>query len=394
MSIEITDQGPIVSDTAEVKEEVTEVFRTALGQEMNVNDNTPQGQLITSLTNIITDKDAALLFIMNMIDPRTASGKWQEAIGEIYFVTRNGETYTVVDVVCRGAAGTYIPGRGNAQGAALVRSTNNDIFICDAGGTIGADSTVTLSFTAQESGPVPAEAGSLNQIYKAIPGWDSCTNPEAGIIGRPVESRAEYQQRLIRSVAKNATGSVSAIYANVAALEGVSSCGVWENVGSTYKLIGNVRLNPHSIYVSVVGGDDQEIAQQIYNRKSAGCDMNGNTEVPIEDIPSGAIYNIYFERAEAVAIKVQVTVTTASMISVTTDQIIDAIYNNFNDGSNPVNIGDPVYASRFYCSLSPFGVDVVSIEVGAVGGAFANLVTTEINQIATLDRANITVVLS
>ncbi|MBO8549685.1 hypothetical protein INO87_14265, partial [Staphylococcus aureus] len=77
----------------------------------------------------------------------------------------------------------------------------------------------------------------------------------------------------------NAQGSVDAIRASVASVTGVTDILVAENTSNQTINIGvtNYPLVPHSIVVSVIGGSDSDIAKAIWQKKNAGCDMNGNT---------------------------------------------------------------------------------------------------------------------
>ncbi|NPC88160.1 hypothetical protein HNH97_04430, partial [Gluconacetobacter entanii] len=43
------------------------------------------------------------------MDPAFASGRMQDAIARIYFISRKAATATVVSCVCAGAAGTVVP---------------------------------------------------------------------------------------------------------------------------------------------------------------------------------------------------------------------------------------------------------------------------------------------
>jgi len=61
----------------------------ALGGKANQALTTPQGQLAMSETAIIGDCNDQLLAVFNGVDPRTAFGRMQDAIGYIYFLTRN-----------------------------------------------------------------------------------------------------------------------------------------------------------------------------------------------------------------------------------------------------------------------------------------------------------------
>lgn len=70
------------------------------------------GQLITSETAIVQDKNSQLLFLANMFNPETATGVYQDALAKIYFLTRQPARSTVVPCVCTGLPGTVIPGIG------------------------------------------------------------------------------------------------------------------------------------------------------------------------------------------------------------------------------------------------------------------------------------------
>lgn len=385
----LSDTGLLLSDTATVKSAVEQMFKDALGQEMNIAADTPQGQLIASITAIIQDKDAQILEVYNNFNPATSSGIWQDALAAIYMLERDPALPTYVQLQCTGLAGTLIPGKNDVSGGALAKSVSGEIYVCSSGGYIGNDGTVLLQFESVNVGPIAAPANTVNIIQQVLPGWDSCNNPSPGVIGRNVESRVAFEKRRIDSVAINSKGTVSAIQAAVAAVDGVSSCIVKENTTSQPIQITGVTLVPHSIYVCAVGGTAQDIAQAIFNKKDAGCDYNGNTSVIVTDM--GVPYNVKFQRPDTLDIKLRVTVVGDQ--ADLRQKIVTAVMANFygTDGVNsPVQVGSKIYASRFYCSLS--AVTLIKVEIGFLSGSFSDSITLQIDQVAALAENNITVV--
>lgn len=392
--------GPQVPDTGTVLAWVQGRFREAFGPDLNLDPSTPQGQLMTTLTACITAKNAGLLYLAQMFDPDTAEGVFQDALGRIYFLNRLGAAPSVAQCLCTGLPGTVIPGTDTSTAPALVQDKSGVQWRCTRGGVIPAGGSITLPFASLDTGPIPCPAGSINTIVSVIPGWDTVTNPDAGVAGRDVEGRAAFEARRRQSVALNGLGPVAAIYSRVAAVEGVLDARVEQNVTDAPIMIGAVQLKPHSVYVTVIGGADADVAEAIARSKSAGSDMNGNTSYTVVDTVSGAQQMITFERPEFLRLGVRVTLaetdTTPADIA---DRIKAAIVANFTgaDGSVGVGIGDTLYASRFYCVVLGVGVtDLLAVELAIIPAsgdpAWGASVGSQINEQLSLSADDVTVI--
>ena len=92
----ITDKGVSIPEEPLILEGVLAGIDAAFGGGLNKSLSTPQGQLAQSLTAIIGDKNTQILEVSNQIDPERNSGKWQDAIGRIYFMERIAGRGTVV----------------------------------------------------------------------------------------------------------------------------------------------------------------------------------------------------------------------------------------------------------------------------------------------------------
>lgn len=339
-------------------------INAAFGGNMNTSQSTPQGQLATTLAAIIGAYNDLFVDFTNQVDPAYASGRMQDAIARIYFLSRAGATPTVVEATCSGATGVTIPV------GSLAKATDGTIYSALTAGTIGLSGSVNIQFAALTPGPIACPAGSLNTIYRTVLGWDSITNAADGIPGRDEESRADFEERRSLSVAGNATGILPAVRGSVLGVSGVVDAYVTENNTASDVVIGTQTVKAHSLYVCVEGGTDDDVAAAIWRKKNPGCDYSGSTTVTVEDTNSGYVtpptYDVSFQRAAALAVNFVVQVANRPDVpSNAADLIEAAIAAKFPDVAK---IGQTVFATSFVCSLGALGdwARIVAITVNGV----------------------------
>lgn len=345
--IQFTPTGLILPSDSAILAGVQSDTNGAFGGGLNPALITPQGQLSSSTSAIVSDKNANVAFIVNQVDPQFSTGRFQDAIARIYFLTRNGAEPTSVQCTLTGEPTTVV-----AAGT-LAQDTSGNTYINVNTVTIGAGGTVTAEFENIVTGPIACPTGTLIKVYQSISGWDAITNPADGVIGTNVESRADFEFRRAQSVAINGHGSLASIYANVFNLPNVLDAYAIENNESptffqgsissttltisgvisgkivlgqmisapgivagtyitaflsgsgqagtysvnhsqtlsaqTFQVAGlvvgstNYVLKNNSLYVAVVGGAAADIAKTIWTYKDLGCDYNGNTTEQVVD---------------------------------------------------------------------------------------------------------------
>lgn len=393
--IQFTQAGLVIPSEADILAGVQGDMNAAFGGGLNPALETPQGQLSSSQAAVIGDKNNEFAYFVNQIDPQFADGRFQDAIGRIYFLTRKPATSTAVSVTLTGLSGTVIPA------GTLAQDTSSNTYINVGDVTIGITGTVDAQFQNVETGPIPCAAGTLISVYQAIPGWDAITNATDGIMGSVVESRADFEYRRKNSVAINAEGTLGAIYATVYNLDNVLDVYAVDNPANTIVNTGitNYPLAPHSVYVAVVGGANADIAAAIWSKKDLGCDYNGNTSVIVKD-ESGynfpqPTYTVKFERPASLPIKYVVNIVNdPTLPSNIVDLIKTAIIARFNgaDGTNRERIGSSIFASRYYAPVSAVAdtVAVISIYIGTSTPTLTK-VDVGIDQSPTLTAADIAV---
>lgn len=395
--IEFTPEGLVLPEASAVLAGVQQDFNEAFGGNLNPALETPQGQLATSLTAVIVDKNAELARVVNQINPDTADGFFQDAIARIYFLNRSPGAPTVVQCELVGAQGATIPVGAQAQ------DTSGNRYVCLQSATFGPSGTLSLQFANVENGPVPCPPNTLTAIYQAIPGWDTINNQSAGTLGRDIETQQEFAYRRQESVAINARGSLTSIYAAVFDVPGVLDVFAYENVTSFNLNVGSTAytLVPHSLYIAAVGGTDEDIAQAIWRKKDVGCDYNGNTSVVVTD-SSGYLnpqptYTVKFQRPAALPVKVEVQIQDdpdlpADIVALVKAAVI-ATFNG-TDGSQRVRIGSMLLASKFYPGVIRISAEVSVLSI-LIGSVTPTLVRQQIgiDQAPTITAADISVVL-
>ena len=394
--IVIGPTGPVLPSESAILAGVQADINTAFGGGVNPDLRTPQGQLATTWSAGIGDKNDQIAYVINQFDPQYAQGRYQDALGHIYFMDRIPASSTVATCVVSGKTGTVIPVGAQAF------ATDGTRYLCTAAVTIPAGGSISTTFAAVPTGPIACPANSLNSIYLAISGWDSVNNPADGTPGRNVESAREFELRRQQTVAVNGVNSIQAIAANVASVSGVTDQYCTSNDTGSSATVGGVTLAAHSLYVCVSGtATAADIATAIWKNKPPGTAYNGATTYRIYDTSYSLpqpYYDIYWTTATNVPIKFAVQVQNTTLLPSNYVALIkQAILDAFNGLTSlaPARIGSLIAAGSYYApvfSSAPAGSQITPISV-LVGTSTATLTSVQmnINQKPTLTASDITV---
>ena len=335
---------------------------------LNTGLSTPQGQLASSITAIIGDGNNQFLALANGVDPATATGRMQDAIGYIYFLERLPATPTTVPVLCYGANNVVIP-----AGVALA-SDGTYQYANSSAVTISASGSVSASFTNTLPGPFPCASNSLT-ISQLISGWDSITN-SAGVAGSYVETAQAFELRRQQSVEVNSVNTNQAVFGAVLSA-GATTAYVVDNPTSGTLVVGGVTLTANSLYVAALGGTSANIATAIWNKKPPGCNYQSgtNTVTVVDSNPayngSGPSYSVTYTVPSAVTINMAISIKNSSAVPSNAQAQIQTVYGESFaglDGQPPVSqIGKEVFAARFYDSITALGAwaqNITALNVG------------------------------
>lgn len=370
-----SDRGYIVPEQSSILGGVFSDLNIAFGGNLDPGLTTPQGQLATSTAAIIGNVDAQFVYMTNQFNPALNSGRWQDGIAYIYFITRKSAEPTVVQATCYGSAGVTIPA------GSLAQTADGTVYISIGDGVIGVGGTVVISFSSTVPGPLACPANTLNVIYQSIPGWDAINNLADGVIGRDTENRADFEFRRFESVAGNSSGALPAIRGAVLSVANVLDAYVTENTSASPVTVGGVTLDPKSLYVAAVGGTDADVARAIWTKKAPGCSYNGNTTVTVYDtnysVPQPS-YDVKFERPDPTSIIFDVELATNALVPANVNDLVQAAVIAAFSGqyvSTPrPRIASKIYASQYYAPVAVLGewVQIISIKIGCINNSTAS----------------------
>ncbi len=295
---DILDSNGLQTKTlSEIRDELTQGLRDVYGQDINVDQNSPDGQMINIFAQAAIDTRELLQRINSSFDPDQAVGTVLDQRVGINGIRRSGATYTKVNVDI--TIDRYVTLVGlDSQVQQLAPNIANLFTIQDNSGTkfylvkstvlsvIGVNS---LEFRAAEIGKVQVLANTIDTPVTVILGVIGINNSES-VINQGVDEETDTQLRLRRkqSVAITSTGYLDAIGANIQQIDGVDKVIVLENDTSVDQP-GTDGIPAHSIWVIVKGTGigihgstiNTQIAQVLYTTKSAGSGMKGDVSVEV-----------------------------------------------------------------------------------------------------------------
>ncbi|GHU69732.1 hypothetical protein FACS1894184_14210 [Clostridia bacterium] len=263
--------------------------------------------------------------------PRTSVGVGLDSAVAINGITRKVATHSVVAVVLTGNPNLFIPG-------SFVGDINGHLWDLPGNITLDSDGVAAVIATAREPGNIVAIAGDISRIMTPILGWESVTNPNTSTSGGLVETDAELRARQKISVAQPSQSIMEGLIGALASIHETARYVVYENDTNIDDANG---IPAHSICAIVEGGDDQEIARTVFNRKSTGCGTYGNTTIGVTDM-YGNVNQVSFSRPTNVDIDVGITIKAFPTYSPDTT---DAIKGKVVDYLSELKIGDDLTQS-------------------------------------------------
>lgn len=389
-AIQFTDTGMVAPTREEVTDGLWEIMKGAFGSSLNIDARTPQGQLVTSLTAVIQDRDASSIELGNNFDPRYAFGQFQDALAYIYFINRQKETRSIAMLEFIGINGTFVP-----QGWLAVDDSGYEWEVITAG-VVGPD---LIAVQCTTPGPIQAAPDTIITPKVAIDGIDRVTNPSAAAAGSLEETRSNFENRRFESVAANSKNMNSSVRGAVGNIPGVIDVYVADNPTDAMVTIGETAypMIRNSLLVSVVGGDDQEIARQILVKGGTGCAFVGNTTILWKDTSVSPTYPPEYEvkivRPAHVNVYLRLTVVDASAISYSSSEAAkQAIVEAFQSGSDRARIGGLVVGANYLCGLSSDTIRPVKLEVSTDNVSWLEYKRFGVDQYPVTSTANVTLV--
>ena len=301
-------------------------LKNIYGQDINLDQDTPDGQQLGIQANIISDFQDLALYIYNSMDPDLADGANFDKLLKLLARTRLPSSRSTVDIEMVLNKTVSIPA------SYTIKDLNNQNWIIGTAQTLDAG-THLVSFYSEDWGNITAEPNTINEQVTILTEVVSINNPESAISGRDEESIVQVRERRNKILEINASSTIGSIIGKILDLNGVVDAVPYENMTKIYDPVRDIQSN--SYWIVVKGGDIAQISEIIAKDKTGGTGLKGKVEtVYIEKFvrKDGSVREFYhdvkFDRPTEVSIHIKFKVSRKiSTQSIDIEHIKDILAN-------------------------------------------------------------------
>lgn len=310
MPDQITAAGLELKTFPEIRDEVSQGLQAVYGIDINIDQNSPDGQLVSIFSQGGADLREVIFGVYNSFSPDNAFGVILDQRVALNGLVRKAGTYTTIQIDVTVDRAVTLAGLDAAindpDGTGFTVADNaGNRFILTATTVFVAAGTQTLTFRAEKIGVIQTIPSTITTVVTVTLGVTGVTNPNPPLQeGENEESDVDLKIRRLRSFELAATGPADAILAALLANTDVVDAFVAENVENTTE----DTIPPHSIWCIVDGGSDQDVADIIYSKKGAGCGMKGSVSQVVNKA-NGQTATMKFDRPVAENLWIEFTIT-------------------------------------------------------------------------------------
>lgn len=414
MSYGLLPTGFVAPTLEEIKGELEDAWRGALGADLDTSAESVIGQLIA----VIATRERTLWELAEATyHARTRAGASFAALTEVARLTgteRRAATKGAVQLSVTLAAGTTLP--AGSVAAVAGQPANRWVTTSAITNPGPGVATVLVYAEAETAGVVRANAGTITTIATPVAGWSAVTNATDARPGKDVEKDAELRARAESELSQPGTGSVPGIRADLlnlskgiatattltpaelAAVEGsLLSVAVESNRSAFPDAEGRA---PHTVEAIVLwkrGIDPGRkaiavaiLALQLYFSTPAGIGWHGSQSAPITT-DAGTTETVRW--SEATDVNVYVTVTLSTGAGFAGPAAVQAAIVTWSEA---LQLGEDVIRARLYPLLLalPGVLDVVEVRLGRTASTLPQNLTLGPREAALFDTGRIEVVTS
>lgn len=360
-------------------------YRAIYGNDIVLDNSTQDGQWIAIQAQAMNVCNQAMIAVFNSFSPAKAQGAALSSNVKINGITRDPATNSTCDVVISGDVGTVIT-NGTVQD-----TVNRNTWNLPSTVTIPDGGSITVTATCAVSGPVTGDVGTLTIIGTPTDGWTGVTNTTSAAIGQPMQTDASLRLQQSRSTMLPSVTIMDGIVGGILSIPGVSECVGYEN---DTNVVDSNGIPAHGISLVVEGGDAQEIATLIANKKTMGSPTYGTTTETVTD-RAGNTRIINFFRPVETTIYVSISL---KALSGYTNAIGTAAAQSVADYIAGLSIGDVIYTTRLYkyatldSNAGGLTYDILDIQIGTSAGSLSGEnITLPFNERPICTVSNVTV---
>lgn len=369
--------GLVTQSLDEIRTDLINKFKNIYGQDINIEQNSPDGQWLNILAQ--EKKDTLDLFTQfyNNLDPDRVIGIPQQILYKLNGLTIQAYTYSYVyvnvtiteDVTLQGLDDNIESSDGTGY---TVRDTNGNRWILATTQNL-TPGTYLLNFRSGDLGSITALPNTITVMETVLRGVASVNNPANNYItGNTGESSAQFRHRRNQAMAVPSQGFDESTQSQMLNLSNVTQCKVYDNRSD--EVVNGIPA--HGIWVIVEGGTPADIGRVIYNNLPPGIPMKGSQSVLVPKI-NGDILQVLYDVPKAASLYVRATIKNFSTTELDetylkqqlaamtfniqeraqTSDITTVLKEAVGDSGNPYNIEISLNGITWAEDLEPVGLD-------------------------------------
>lgn len=355
----LTETGIVIESFDSILTKLEQGFRAIYGKNINLDADTPDGQMLGLIAQIRMDYEELAQTVYNQLDPDYATGVWLEQRVAYAGLMRRTASYSHLrSVILTGEPYT------NLYAGITVSDPNKIKWVLVQDVQLDSNGSARADFRSLELGAFSLPEHQPLIIETITLGLSQAVTSASAELGSEEETDSELRSRFFLSRNKNAVNSIEALTGKIASLADVRQVKVLEN---NTNLLDTNQVQPHSINVVVDGGEDSQIAQTIFENKGVGVGVQG--EYAYEVMASNKQrHQIRFDRARPVDIRIAMVLARYDdFTQISKDDIIEKLT------TLRFEIGEDVRLSRLYSPINQVsGFYVQSLQISRKNQPLAN----------------------
>ena len=399
----IDGNGLQVNSVNEILTSLTNAFNNIYGANINLDQNTPDAQLINVFAQILVSYSELLQDINASFDPDQAVGVILDQRVKLNGITRREGTKTITNVKVTFDGSATIKGQDlYTEDECFKVSDNSGNILIPINTTTGVNGDeLTIPFIAMNYGALNFTEGTITNIDTPIVGVASVTNEatQASNIGSDEESDTSLRVR--RTASSEQIGGVGATQSLKQGIFNTSKdiryVGVEENDGDTTDLLG---IPPKGIWIIIRGAyKSEDVANAIYKYRIAGTPMrhldesSSSSEEPTTEFAypvtreDGTTFMAYWSSAKEKQIYCKIT------CSILNEPLVEQNVKNVISGTTTPETKQTLSTTSIITNLTEKIPNIVisSIELSDDGEGWSSFITPNPDEYLTIPVENITV---
>jgi len=338
MPNQITAAGLETKTQAELVAEFTAAMQAIYGVDINLEQDTPDGQMMLIFIQSTLDNLDLITQIYNSFNPDNAIGVTLDQRVTYNGIQRQAGTFTITNITVVVSSSLNIFGLDQTieEVYTVADNAGNEWQLLSTQ-TISVAGSYIFSFQSAVAGEILTIPNTITVPVTIVLGVASVNNPSTyTTLGIDEESDKDLKIRRLGSVSLSSQGYLPGLLAALENITGIISAFVYENRTGLVDADGTPG---HTIWVVVSGtADDALIADAIYRKRNAGVGMRGAQSYVVTQV-DGTLFTVYWD--DVVAEDLFIKFTVAPLDGVTPINYVglsDFLVNNYIPGVNaPVN---------------------------------------------------------